>query len=955
MSLERCFTGWDAPVLTKVRDFLLPQKLSGPLNLEREIIVVPTQRAGRRLREALAAGCAEQHTALLSPRIVTPSFFFHSNEEMDKLATPTDVIAVWARVLLQVDLDSYTGLFPSSSNQENNFLWAIHTGEMIQRLREELAEGGYTITDIYRNFEDILEEPERWKDLSSLETNYLEKMKEMGVEDPYVSAVKQARNSQLADLPKDTDRVIIAAVPDPVPLMIQALERFTNAIDIIVLVHADESLSNHFDAWGRPISTKWADYRIDIPDPQRNIVLCNSPVTQARTAVEIIAEDTARFGPADIAIGVPDSSIIPFLTAELATQRVSAFDPAGKSAREHPLYQLLMAFKALVNEGTYAAFSSLLRHADIMEFLQQEHQISPRWLLDQMDIFQNRYLPSEWKDIRRYFPRTAHGSEKADGEFDDLEKAIKFIQEQVQLFENENLDNALRHLLQSIYRVRTVNAREPDGEEFIAVANLVDIDLRELCSDIITSLDITKQSALELLVHRLRSQRYYPERRDEIIDLEGWLELPWNDAPLLLVTGMNEGFVPDSHLDDIFLPNSLRKQLKIRHDADRFARDAYLMQELIESRSQEGRVCFLVSKTSIEGDPLKPSRLLFNCSDDELPHRAGYLFGSSSEKRDSYSPSTCFLLKAVPPADMPKSQLELKKMPVTAFSKYLDCPFRFYLQYILGMEALSDEKAELDSLDFGSLVHHALQKMSDFPGINQCTDSKELTRFLYVRADEWIANRFGPSHPLQVEIQLDAAKQRLAAAARTQTILAREGWEIVKYEEKVEANLYGMLIRGQIDRIDRHRETGQIRILDYKTSDKASNPGEVHIQPLIPGTPEYARVSVNGKERRWLDLQLPLYLMLLSDRDTTGEPIELGYFNLPKATYDTGVAIWQEFDHGLLEAARRCTMGIISNIQNLIFWPPSPKVTYDSFEDLFHTDVADCIDLENFKPFMEKE
>jgi ATP-dependent helicase/nuclease subunit B len=303
----------------------------------------------------------------------------------------------------------------------------------------------------------------------------------------------------------------------------------------------------------------------------------------------------------------------------------------------------------------------------------------------------------------------------------------------------------------------------------------------------------------------------------------------------------------------------------------------------------------------------------------------------------------------------PKSQLELKKMPVTAFSKYLDCPFRFYLQYILGMEAISDEKGELDALDFGSLVHYALQKMSDFSGINQCTDSKKLTRFLYARADEWIADRFGPSHPLQVEIQLDAAKQRLAAAARTQTILAREGWEIVKYEEKVEANLYGMLIRGQIDRIDRHRETGQIRILDYKTSDKASNPSEVHIQPLIPGIPEYARVSVNGKERRWLDLQLPLYLMLLSDKDTTGEPIELGYFNLPKATYDTGVAIWQEFDHGLLEAARRCTMGIISNIQNLIFWPPSPKATYDSFEDLFHTDIADCIDLENFKPFMEKK
>ncbi|MCD6567128.1 MAG: PD-(D/E)XK nuclease family protein [Dehalococcoidia bacterium] len=953
MSLERRFIGWDAPILAKVQEFLLPQRLTGPLNLEKEIIVVPTQRAGRRLREALAASCAGQHTALLSPRVVTPTFFFYPGDEATGLATPTEVVAAWADVLLRADLSAYGGLFPAC-DQEQNFLWATRTGEMIQRLRDALAEGGYSITSVLRSFEDVLEETERWRDLASLETTYLEKLQRLGARDPCDFMVERAGNSELKGLSKEIERIVIAAVPDPVPLMVQALERVTEAVDIVVLVHAPESLADHFDDWGRPIAGKWAEARIDIPEPAGNIFLCGSPVTQVHKVMEVIAEEAAHFGPADIAIGVPDSSVTPFLAAGLEDKGLGAFDPSGKSVREHPLYHLLSAFKALIGEGTYTAFSAFLRHADVLNFLQQEHALSPRWLLDELDNFQNRHLPTGWGDITHYFSREAHSEEKGTREFAELEKAVEFIQEQVRMFEDEDFDDAVRYLLQSVYRVRMVDSHDPDDEEFIAVAKLVDAALRELGGDVITSLGIAKRHALELLLQRLSSQRYYPERRNEAVDLEGWLELPWNDAPLLLVTGMNEGFVPDSRLDDIFLPDSLRRQLNLRHDADRLARDAYLMQGLIESRSGEGRVCFLVSKTSIAGDPIKPSRLLFHCSDAELPHRAGYLFGDSNEKQDNYPPSVCFLLETAPPVDVPESRLELKKMPVTAFGDYLECPFRFYLRRVLEMEGLDDEKGEMDALDFGVLVHHVLQEMANFPGMSQCTDDGELSRFLCARADKWIAGRFGSSIPLQIEIQLDAAKQRLAAAARVQTALTGEGWEILKYEEKVEAELYGMLVRGQVDRIDRHRETGRIRILDYKTSDKARSPGEVHLQSPAPGVSDYAKVVVDGKEKRWLDLQLPLYVMLLAEKDDLGEPVKPGYFNLPKTTGDTGVAMWDDFDDELLESAGKCARGVIDDVRNRIFWPPSAKVQYDNFESLFHADIAGCIDIEKFKPFMGK-
>ena len=54
MPVERYFLDWDAPVTAKVWESLLPQQLWGPVDLGKELIVVPTRQAGRRLREVLA-------------------------------------------------------------------------------------------------------------------------------------------------------------------------------------------------------------------------------------------------------------------------------------------------------------------------------------------------------------------------------------------------------------------------------------------------------------------------------------------------------------------------------------------------------------------------------------------------------------------------------------------------------------------------------------------------------------------------------------------------------------------------------------------------------------------------------------------------------------------------------------------------------------------------------------
>ena len=103
------------------------------------------------------------------------------------------------------------------------------------------------------------------------------------------------------------------------------------------------------------------------------------------------------------------------------------------------------------------------------------------------------------------------------------------------------------------------------------------------------------------------------------IELLGWLELPWDDAPALVVTTFNEGCVPASINSDLFLPNALRVRLGLQDNARRYARDAYALSVLLATRE---RLDLIVARRNSEGDPLPPSRLLFATDAETLASRA---------------------------------------------------------------------------------------------------------------------------------------------------------------------------------------------------------------------------------------------------------------------------------------------------------------------------------------------
>lgn len=984
MNPELHFLDWDAPATVKVREFLLPQEISGPVDLGRDLIVVPTRQAGRRLREALARHCSSQGKPLISPpHVVQPPFLLMPENDTGTIARPLEVAAVWTDILMKADLDRYSGLFPSHTPSQD-FLWALRTGEMIEGLRDTLADGGYSITAVHKEFGDILEEIERWYDLAELESIYLECLGTIGLKDPHTEMLRHVKSPEP---PKGLERIVVAAVPDPTPLMVQKLEQLSSQVPIVILVHAPESVSGCFDAWGRPIPSKWQGRHIDIPNPEASIFLSGSPWSQSQKVLELIAREAGRFGPADVAIGVPDDEVIPFLETDLVGESLVPFNPAGKPADEHPLAQLIRAFRDLLSDGDYPAVSAFLRNRDVLEYLSHYHprekgmpahsprsdfddqdglkeasldtgfrwydRIMPSRLLEELDKYQNEHLPQSLRNMAGEFKEKGKRGDK----FPNLAKAIGFLGEQVRGFDAGDTDSSLRSFLQTIYEFRVISSGKVEDNDFAAVAELIDEELHLISENPLKDMNLDSKDTLEMLLWYLSGKKYYPEPEEEaIIDLEGWMELPWNDAPFLIVTGMNDGAVPKGQISDIFLPDTLRRQLNLPHDDDRLAVYCYQTTALVESRRGQGRVCFIAGKTGVGGDVLKPSRLLLRCEDSELPDRAQRLFGTPPEPPENYPSDISFLLEAAPPPDIPAYRLDIKRMPVTAFRDYLNCPFRFYLKRMLDMEAIDDLKTELDAMDFGSLVHDVLYEMACNDEMRQCENISRLQEFLDAETADWIRARLGPLPPVQVEAQIESARQRLRQAAEVQVQLVKEGWEIIGRERPVQGHIDGMLVKGKIDRIDRHRKTGSIRVLDYKTSENAETPEEAHFGPLSKDGEYqgYVMVEINGRQRRWAELQLPLYTILLSAEEGFDKTCDLGYFNLPRSVNDTGVILWEDFSTQLLESAMRCARGVVSDIRNRRFWPPATKLRYDDFEGLFPSDPALCVNTETFGMFMNR-
>jgi len=1000
------FLGWTQPAVETVCAFLLAGIRPGqPFDLEGTLLVVPTQQAGRHLLDALVQRCGASGAAVLSQRVVTPTQLAADALRLQDLASGTEILIVWSEVLAAAEDPLRIAAFGASGRARDPVV-AVSMAERLQQVRRELAEAACTCEDVAAQADAASAEQERWQALAQLESAYLARLARDGLRDPCSAQIAWAADPQLAP---EVRRVVVACVPDPSLLLVRALDRLASRIVIDVLVQAPPAEAATLDAWGRPLPGHWNSRRIDIPNEEANLLLAADPAAQASRTVEVMLSEADRFAVSDTAIGVPDRATVPFLIDHLASCGVPAFDPQERPLREHPLCELIARLLDLRRSAPYRTVADLLRHPDVLAALQQgASACSPAQLLAQLDEFQNRHLPLGLPDLLRPFAQNPRGTSDKRADFTALGQVLQRVARWREGLSSERLPSVLRALLAEIYAGRELDPEAPADRLFSAAAEAIDRVLRELedsralpgspgragppdpppSSSNPAASGLAAEIESAVLTARIRSQWCAPERGDEWIDLEGWLELPWNRAPLLFVAGMNEGCVPDGRMADDFLPDSLRHALGLRDDRLRAARDAFLLQSLIASRAEgRGRVCLLCGKSSAEGDPLRPSRLLFRCDDSHLPQRALRLFGQLPAARPGAPATVGFRLRpfalpvaaGVPLASQPaaltpggggpppsnenppcSSFLPRPPCPptdsqpsisVTQFKDYLLCPFRFYLRHRLQMVPLADDQLAPDNRMFGTLVHAVLQDFARDARLAHSADAEEMAAHLAVLARATFAACYGPRPSLAVQVALESAIQRLGRFAALQSEWAQE-WEIVSQESRFVLTRGGCEIVARIDRIDRHRRDGRLRVMDYKTFEKIKTPAETHLGPCRTDTPVFAQVEVPGdrgriRRKAWQDLQLPLYReALAASGQYDVSQVELGYFILPRAIGETGFQPWLDYTAALHDSALSCADGVLAALAAGTFWPPRDvPPDWDDFAPLFAGPPDQCFEL----------
>jgi len=428
--------------------------------------------------------------------------------------------------------------------------------------------------------------------------------------------------------------------------------------------------------------------------------------------------------------------------------------------------------------------------------------------------------------------------------------------------------------------------------------------------------------AIRTLLLELRDKALPPEPSRDAVDLVDWLELPLDDAPIVVLTGFNEGFLPESMSGHPFLPDALRTRLGLSDNRSRLARDAYRLTTVLHSKES---VRLISGRGTAQGDPLRPSRLMFRIPEEQMPVRVlDFLkrhegdVGGTGLASLGLEPGAETRFSVPPERVIDLGEGEVPNVLwVTDFAAVLSDPYRYVLERLYGLRSIDDTARELDPLKFGSLTHEVLHSFGlralESPPRVDVADESDVARTLLALLEEEVSRRFGEEALPAVALQTEQLKARLEAFAPKQAAWAAQGWNIVAVEcmpegEGVPFDVDGtpILLRGRIDRIDRNRKTGKWVVLDYKTGTSVKPPDATHRKG-------------RGADRRWVDLQLPLYRRLLpgivdeqgrSIVDTEAVErgdIRFGYVSLPKKAEESEfiLADWTEEDLATAEATAK--------------------------------------------------
>ncbi len=891
------FLGWDRPFLASVAAWLQDHfggDLSGVL------VALPGGRATRRLQDRLAELLPG---AALPPEVLTAGVL---SDRLLRLERPAagrlPRTLAWAQALRAMPPTALAPLFPHPPGAGDAEAW-LALGGRLRSLHGELAAEGLGFAAVRDRLDGAggAAEQARWEALAAVQERYRAALGEAGLADPHEARLEAAAAGRVAP-PR---AVVLAGVTDRSVLLLRCLE--AAGAPVHALVFAPRQHAGWFDAWGFARAEPWQDPRARLPLAQSCWKVVGPPREQAEAAVRAVHAWGSRFAPEDISLGLGQDELAPALAQAFGSRGVPCRHAAGRPlARTRPA-RLLQAAAAFLEDDRFASFAALARHPDLGPRL--VHHGRDGSLIEDLDRYAEEHLPAH---VRLPLPGTGEREDTVRAALDTLRDQLGSLTGPPRPL--PEWSGPVAEWLDVLYGEQRFLPDEEEARGTAAALERLGQLLqawRELPPSLALQHPLSAAAALRLLVRELESAAVPPPPDDAALEMLGWLELAHDDAPALVLTGFQEGAVPQAPPRDPFLSAPLRQQLGLPGDAERLARDAVALSAILASREE---VCLVSGRRSVDGEPLLPSRLAFLCEDEELPARVADAF----RELDGAAPSAEDELAAAVELPRRDAPVVLDEIPVTAFRAWLDSPYLYYLERLLRLRSRDDSALELDPLQFGVLAHGVLEAFGRGEQ-RHAPDEGAVRRELDRLLDRDVAERFGDAPLPAVRLQVEQLRHRLHRFAAWQADQVRQGWRIAKVEhpfsraDVLEPADGPVTLVGKVDRIDRH-VNGRWRLLDYKTGDAVPDPEKAH-----------------RKKDAWTDLQLPLYAWLAAgelEPELAPEQIQLGYVALSgdPAAEVLALAPW---NGQLLDEARDRAGAVVDEIRAGGFFVPPAQAPRD--------------------------
>lgn len=889
--VERVFLDWDEPFLGQSVRWLLERQAELP----EMCVVVPTAQSGRRLREALA----ESAGALLTPKIVTPGWFLKC---YDELAAPDWMEQVAWTEVLEGDLDwsKLTALFPEP--EATGETWSSSLSQEMVALRHALQENGLLLSDAASCLQ-ASEEAERWQALAHLESLVEAKLESWDL---------KSRSRLLARgivIPPEFSQIVLSGITEIPPILAEAFSSLDRRVT--ALIAAPRARSHEFSALGCPLPV-W-DQRA-LPSPNGSLGVVADGRQQAAEALRLAGHHQTQSN--ELALGAADADVGEAISRTFTRAGWPAFHPAAPTINVG-LQRWFQTWNKWMAEPTFAKMTDLLALPESSALIVADRakvtlhlcKLRDAWMVTRTEDLQRKIESEKF--------RTDRDRENAEEVYQTAEV---FARWRARLLQG-NFLSGITELLEQLAHAEEASEQAEKMLEWL-----------ENAAPLIQRVQREPSFWLRHMVAAIPPIVATPPD-GRVIDVQGWLELFYEPGLHLVLCGMNEGSVPGRLGGEPWLSAASRDALKLIKDSDRAARDAYLYVAMLEARRRHGRADVLCGKTGSTGDPLLPSRLLLATDRQELPERVKLLFREVEPPEAGLRWHKDFVWS-------PREQKPRTKISVSSLATYLKCPLRYYLKHVLGMNQPEMVRSEWNARDFGNVAHEVLERWGGDSEARNHYKSEPIRDWLSTELDRIVAERFGKRVPLAVRIQTESLRQRFVWFSEIQAADRSQGWEIVDVEREFKLPIGDVTITGKIDRVDRNHESGQYRVIDYKTgivkAVSAAHRGKITKKTELPphftdDCPAIYEGEEKGKSTDfyWKNLQLPMYaLAMMENEQVLALP---AYFTVGNTVEGVKIHNWDDFQDTDLEAASACAQWVVSQIQAKVFWPPAAKVSFDDF------------------------